>query len=295
MQVFQGIWPALVTPSNAEGGVNVAVLRDLIEYQIAKGVDGFYIGGTTGEGIFMPLADRKLVAEVSMNQIKGRVPVIMHVGAIAAADAVDLAKHAYEHGAAGISSVIPPMYENMDGLVQYYRAVAGAVPQLPFMAYLLNPRIDGVSLVSRLMDIPNFAGSKYTGPNMYEFRQILDMGTGWTMFSGMDEQAIYGLMMGATGLIGSTLNFMPGVYRKIYEAVQQGRQGEAQEWQLRANRITAAMIAVGFSGALKSVLSDLVGQEMGAPRLPALPLSTEQRAALRDKLAQLDFDELTQL
>jgi N-acetylneuraminate lyase len=131
---------------------------------------------------------------------------------------------------------------------------------------------------------------------MFEFRQIVELGKpGWTLFSGMDEQAIYGLMMGATGCVGSTLNFMPGVYLRIYEAVEQGRHAEAQQLQLRANRITAAMIEVGFGGALKAVLSDLLGIDMGKPRLPALPLSDDKRSALRAKLQSLDFDALAQM
>lgn len=296
MNVFEGIWPALVTPSNPDNTVNVDVLRDLVDYLLDKGVDGFYVGGTTGEGIFMPVSQRKLLAETVLSHVDGKVPVMLHVGAISVDDAIDLARHAQVHGAVGISSIIPPMYSTLDIVVRYYKQLAASVPDLPFMAYILNPELDAVAMMSRLLDIPNLCGTKYTGSNMYEFRQILDMGKGrWTMFSGMDEQFVYAAMMGATGSIGSTLNIMPGVYREIHAYVRNGQHQEAQALQVRANRVTETMISVGFQGALKEILSNLLDKPVGEPRLPRLPLSDEQHKTLHAKLAATAFKELAAL
>lgn len=293
MEIFRGIWPALVTPSNADNTVNTDSLCALIDYLIDKQVDGFYVGGTTGEGIFMPVSQRKLLAETALQHINGRVPVILHVGAISIDDAIDLAQHAKEQGAVGISSIIPPMYTSLDTILPYYQQLANSVSDLPFIAYILNPTLDSVAFMQQLMNIPNLAGTKYTGPNMFEFRQILDLGAGqWTMFSGMDEQCVYAAMMGATGAIGSTINIMPGVYKKIHNFVQAGQFAEAQSLQVRANQVTETMISVGFSGALKAILSDLVGQAIGEPRLPRLPISAEQKKVLHKHLAKTDFDEL---
>ncbi len=80
MRSFNGVWPALVTPFTAENTVNVTVLRELVEYLIDKRVDGFYVCGTTGEGIYMSVEERKLVAETVLEQVSGRVPAIVHVG-----------------------------------------------------------------------------------------------------------------------------------------------------------------------------------------------------------------------
>ncbi len=296
MNTFSGIWPALVTPSNADGSVNFDSLYALIDYLIGKGVHGFYVGGTTGEGVFTSFAERQKLVESALRHINGRVPVIVHVGAVAAGDAEAYARHAYDHGAAAISSIIPPLYESLESIGSYYRTIAAATPDIPLLIYLLNPRLDSVALMRSVMDIPNLGGAKYTGPNMYELRSIIDLGGGaWTLFSGMDEQATFGLMTGANGLIGSTLNFMPGVYLSIYRAVQEGRFADAHALQLRANRVTSAMIEIGFSGVLRTVLSGLVGVEMGSPRLPGLPLSVEKRGKLRDALARTDFDQLVAL
>lgn len=293
MHVFKGIYPALVTPSNTDNTVNVDVLRRLVDYLLDKEVDGFYVGGTTGEGIFIPVSQRKILAETVLEQVGGRVPIILHVGAVSIDDAIDLAQHAQEHGVAALSSIIPPMYSTIDTVDAYYRQLAAAVPDTPFLAYILNPELDARLLMTRIQDIPNLAGTKYTGSNMFEFRQILALGDGaWTMLSGMDEQCVYAAMMGATGAIGSTLNIMPGVYRQIHMLVQSEDCVAAQALQERANRITELMIDTGFQGALKEILTKLLGQPVGEPRLPRLPLTGSQREALHTALATTDFDEL---
>ena len=110
MSDFSGAWPALVTPFTAKDEVNVSVLRELVDYLIDKRVGGFYVCGGTGEGLFMSPEERKLVTETAVNQVDGRVPVIAHVGSMIVGDAVQLAAHAQAIGAAGISSVIPPMF-----------------------------------------------------------------------------------------------------------------------------------------------------------------------------------------
>lgn len=295
MTVFKGIYPALVTPSDASGGVNIPALEALVDYLLDKGIDGLYIGGTTGEGIFMSAAERQTLAEVVLHRINGRVPVIVHVAAVAFADAKALALHAAAHGANGIASIMPPMYNSAASVVAYYRALAAATPDLPFFSYILNPHIDPVTVMRELQSVPNLTGAKYTGPNMYEMRQIMDMNQGkWVMFSGMDEQCVYAAMMGVDGAIGSTLNVMPGVYRAIREAVKQGDLQAAQTLQLRANRVTAAMIDVGFGGALRETLR-MIGIDCGEPRLPSLPLSAEAKAALRRNLDAAGFAELVAL
>ena len=292
MTVFSGVYPALVTPSDAQGGVNFPALEQLVDYLLDKGIDGLYIGGTTGEGIFMPVEDRKRMAEAVLRRVDGRIPVIVHVGAVAAGDATALARHARDHGASGFASIMPPLYNSAASVIAYYQTLAASAHDLPFFAYILNPHVNPVEVMRGLRDVPNLGGVKYTGPNMFEMRQIMDMNAGrWITFSGMDEQYAYAAMMGVDGCIGSTLNFMPGVYRAIGQAVEEGDLSRAQSLQLRANAVTGAMIDVGFTGALRMVLG-MIGIDAGEPRLPALPLSEDARSALRRALDATDLREL---
>jgi N-acetylneuraminate lyase len=295
MQTFDGAWPALVTPYTADDQINVTVLCELVDYHLAKGVSGFYVCGSTGEGPFQTVAERRLVAETVLARVAGRVPVIVHVGAAAINDAVQLAQHAASAGAAGISSILPPVLYDPRGLVPFFERIAATAPGLPFFPYLYGLSRDAVALMRDLSHIPNLAGTKYTGPNMYELNRIVRLRTeGWTVFSGMDEQAVAGLLYGAAGMIGSTLNIMPGVYREIVAAVRRGEVGRAAELQQRANRVTELLLECGFAGAFREALF-LLGFDCGRPRLPNLPLPAAQRAALHAELQARGLAELAAL
>ncbi len=160
MRTFNGVWPALVTPFATDDTVNISVLRELVDYLIDKKVSGFYVCGTTGEGIYMSMAERKLVIETVLHQVNGRVPVIAHVGCVAAGDAAELARHAQQAGADGVSSVLPPLYRTTQSLYTYYAKIADAAPDLPLLTYIFGGPVDAVALMRELMKIPNVAGAK---------------------------------------------------------------------------------------------------------------------------------------
>ncbi len=286
---FSGAWPALVTPFTVEDKVNVAVLRELVEYLIDKRVGGFYVCGGTGEGLFMSPEERKLVTETVVDQVGARVPVIAHIGSMIVSDAIQLAKHAQEVGAAGISSVIPPMFQNTESLYPYFERVGAAAPDIPLLTYIFGGPTDAGALMRQLMAIPTVAGAKYTGPNMYEFREIVELrGDNWSIFSGMDEQCLYAAMQGACGNIGSTLNYIPGIYREIHNSYKMGDIAKGQELQVRANHVTRVLFSFGFFGALKEVMR-MLGFDCGKPRLPHVPFAGEKRDDLRAQLEALDF------
>ena len=292
MQTFQGAWPALVTPYTADNQVDVAAINALVDALLDKRVDGFYLCGSTGQGIYQSAAERKVVTETALRRIDGRVPAIVHVGCQALVDATELAAHAQQHGAAGVSSIIPAGFGDLASVSRYYAAVAAAAPTLPFLPYLFTSSLDAVALIQAIGDIPNLAGSKYTGPNMYEFKRIVESRKGsWSIFSGMDEQCVFAAMCGSCGNIGSTLNLMPGVYRQIHQSYRDGDVLRARDLQVRVNRATETLIAFGFMGALYAALG-LLGVDCGAPRLPAQPLAAQQRDALAAALEAVDFFEL---
>lgn len=284
-----GSWPALVTPFTADNQVNPAAIEKLVQYHLDKGVNGFYSCGSTGYGVFQSVAERKLVTETIINTVQGRVPVIVHVGAVALPDAIELARHACERGAAGFSSIIPPLYDGMAGIIAYYEALANAVPELGFFPYLARPEVNALELVKQLISLPNVVGTKYTGPNMHEFGQITALrNDNWTVFSGMDEQSVFAAMSCSSGHIGSTLNYMPGAYARIRTLVTQGHHAQAIELQNRVNVVTRQLLTAGFFGALYETLR-MLGIDCGEPRLPSVPLSREGKAALRASLDNADF------
>lgn len=295
MQTFHGAWPALVTPFTADNEVDVYAIDALIDYLLDKHVGGFYLCGSTGQGIYQSVAERKQVTERALRRIDGRVPAIVHVGSQALGEAIELAGHAQDAGASGVSSIIPAGFVDLGAISRYYAAVANAAPALPFLPYIFTSTLDAVALVDAIGDIPNLGGTKYTGPNMYEFQRVVSAREGsWSVFSGMDEQCLFAAMFGSCGNIGSTLNVMPGIYRRIHQLYQAGDLLGARDLQSRANRVTETLIAFGFMGALYATLG-LLGVDVGGPRLPALPLPEDRTDALRSALTAVDFFEIAEL
>jgi N-acetylneuraminate lyase len=292
MQKFHGVWPALVTPYTAQNEIAVDAINALIDYLLDKQVDGFYLCGSTGQGVHQCVAERKLVTETALRRIDGRVPAIVHVGSQALGDAVELAVHAEVQGAAGVSSIIPAGYDNLESIGHYYAAVAASVPTLAFLPYLFTSTSSAVALIQSISKIPNLTGAKYTGPNMFELSHVIQArDEPWSVFSGMDEQCVFAAMFGACGNIGSTLNVMPGVYRQIHGSYASGDLLQARDLQARANRVTETMISFGFMGALYAAM-DMLGIECGEPRLPAMPLFDDRKRALRAALEENDFATL---
>ena len=292
MQTFQGVWPALVTPYTAKNEIDVDAIDALIDYLLDKQVDGFYLCGSTGQGVHQSVAERKLTAKTALRRINGRVPAIVHVGSQAVGDAVELALHAQEVGAAGVSSIIPAGYDSLESIGHYYATVAASVPELAFLPYLFTSTSSAVALIQSIRDIPNLAGAKYTGSNMFELNQVIQARKEpWSVFSGMDEQCVFAAMLGTCGNIGSTLNFMPGVYREIHSSYASGDLLRARDLQVQANRVTETMISFGFMSALYDVMA-LLGLKCGEPRLPVLPLTGLRKEALRAELDSAGFAEL---
>jgi N-acetylneuraminate lyase len=293
---FHGAWPALITPSTPDGGVDETNLCELVEYLISKEVDGLYLCGSTGEGVQLSVLERKLVVERVIAQVRSRLPVIVHVGGAATRDSVLLARHAREVGADGVSSILPTVTSGMEETYLHYECIAGAVPDLPFFPYLFGGRVNALSLMQQLLQrIPNVAGAKYTGPDMFELWRVIALHTeGWTIFSGMDEQCLFAAMAGAPGNIGSTLNVMPGVYRRIRHCYTVGDIAGALAYQHQANRITSVLIDYGFSGALREAMR-MLGIDCGQPRLPHRSLAPEKCDALHADLYQAGFAQVTSL
>ena len=300
MPKFSGAWPALATPFTDSNEVNTAVLRGLVDYLIDKRIGGLYVCGSTGEGVYMSVAERKHVAETVLDVTAGRVPVVVHVGSTVARDAAELARHAQATGADAVASIIPPLFGREESIFEYYQALGAAAPDLPLLAYIFGGPSDAVALMRRLLAIPTVAGSKYTGPNMHEFRRIVELSreyTGpfeWTVFSGMDEECLFASMFGSNGNIGSTLNYLPGLYREIHHCRERGDLARGTELQLQANVITQILFGYGFMGALKEVLG-MLGHNCGQPRLPNRPFDSTQRNELRKDLEAVNFFALANM
>lgn len=288
-----GILPALLTAFDEEGNVNLKAMDELIEWHIAQGVSGFYVLGSTGEGLLLSEAERRTVAEAVVRRVRGRVPVIVHVGAMTTQMACSLAAHAEAIGA-DATSAIPPFYYNVgpEGVKQHYLRIARA-SNLPFYIYNI-PGTTGVNVELNtvrelLAAAPTLRGMKYTSYDFYTMRKFIELEGGrLNVISGPDEMMIAAQAMGADGAIGTTENILPRLFVQAYDAFHAGDVARAQDLQAKINRVVNVFLSFPSHAAVKEIMR-LLGFELGAPRPPLLPLTDQQRGRLREMLEEIGF------
>ena len=275
-----GVSPALATPVLADGvTVNTAVLPDLINFLLAAGASGLFVGGTTGEGILLSEAERIRLHETVVSATNGRVPVLLHTGTNQLESTLALCRHAATIGADAVAVVTPFFFKmHDDSLAAYYHTVAASILDLPLLLYdIPQLAVNGISpaLLSRLgQEIPSLAGIKSSRPDAQIVRQLIDAAPEHLMVLAGNEAVALGLLaLGADGLISGLSTAVPEPYVALTQAFCQGDMHEAQRQQQQINRLLAQLPAGARIGAIKQILTGR-GFAMGAA-VPPRPMPVE--------------------
>ncbi|MCA9981701.1 MAG: dihydrodipicolinate synthase family protein [Anaerolineales bacterium] len=279
-RLAHGVAPALATPMTADGTqLNVAVVPDLVAFLLARGVSGFFVGGTTGEGVLLSNKQRKSLHEAVVEAVDGRVPVLLHVGANTTAEALNLAQHGRDIGADALVAMTPYFITvDDDALFDYFQTLATVAPHRPFLVYDI-PQLatNGISpsLLQRLAArVPNFAGIKCSRPDMQMIRQQLDvLPEGLLYLAGNERIALGSLALGATGLISGLSTAVPEPLVNIVTAFAAGNLSEARLAQHRLNQMLDHIPAGARIGAIKLILQER-GIAVGAA-VPPRPMPTK--------------------
>ena len=289
---FKGIMPALITPLNEDGKtVNEESARGLIEYLINQGADGFYVLGSTGEGLVLDESERMKMLEISVDQVKGRKPIICHTAAMNFSEAVRLSKHAEKVGADALSAIPPIFFHYRDeDIYNYYKSLAGST-NLPFVMYNHPSANGGMSAetVAKIFEIDNITGVKWTVNNYYEMMRLKDITNGEiNIINGPDEMLISGLAAGADAGIGTTYNVMLPQYLKIYKYFTEGNVEEARKIQYKVNRVIKCMAKNEVISAVKSMCS-LLGFPAGEATYPLRNMQGDGISKLQVELSELGW------
>jgi N-acetylneuraminate lyase len=285
---IKGVLPALVTCFDQAGEFDEGRQRALVRWLLGKGVDGFYLTGSTGESFMMTPAERERVVEVVMDEVAGKVPVIVHVGAISTKLSIQLARQAEKAGADAISSV-PPIYwkYSNDDVYGYYKDICGSV-SIPMVIYNVPlAGLVGYDLIKRLSGIEGVGGIKYTASTHYEIMRLKEeLGKDYVIFSGADEMAMSGLSFGADGIIGSFYNMIPELFLKLYAAVRAGDLPAAAEFQRQANAVIFYCLDHNYFSVMKRSLG-WVGVDSGWCRKPIANLDDASLAEVKAALGRI--------
>lgn len=291
--MISGILPALATPLDSSGAIRTEVAAQLVKHLYREGVDGLYVGGQTGEGWQINPYERKLLTEIAVRNSPAGKHVIVHVGAMRIAEAIDLAQHAAATGATAVSSLPPPGAANAAELVDWYRRLAAGSP-LPLYVYYfpsLSPAVKSSADLEALCRIENVAGLKYTADNLDWMAETVRLGA--NVLFGRDEVLATGLLAGAHGGIGTYYNVVPRWFLDLYAAAKAGEWEQAARTGERIRRLIQICLRYPAVSGCKVILR-WQGFDCGPVLSPRLNLSEEQEAALRAGLIAAGFGELLQ-
>jgi len=288
MDKFKGIFPALLTPFREDYSINENALRQLIQYNLEKGVKGFYVGGSASEAFLMSDEERRRVMAVAAEQMADSCTMIAHVGNISTATTIELAKYAEGLGAHAISAVPPFYYKfNMEEIIEHYLSLSESV-SIPLIIYVM-PFLTGVNFgmdnYKRLLDQPKIIGLKFTDSNLYQLERLIKVNPNKVILFGWDEMALGAFAMGADGGIGSTYNLQADKFIELKALVDRNQMQEARLTQEEINTVIDALMKVGVFAGLKYALT-LKGIECGVSRKPFRRLSAEQREKVKEVVAR---------
>ena len=283
---LSGVLVALATPFSADGSVDEATLRALVDRTIDGGVHGVVACGSTGEFSALTSDERRLVVETVVDQTARRVPVIAQTGLTSTAEAIALSRHAQSVGA-DIVMPVAPFYEplSLAETMHYMRRVASSV-DIPVMLYNL-PAATGVDLspdtvATLAREVENIRYVKNTTPDMAQAAQLIHhygdlVGT----FIGWDTLILSALLSGAAGVMAGTANAVPAEIVAVHDAVQSGDLDAARQAWARIYPLLDAALSVNYIAAVKVALN-AAGFPAGPTREPVLPLDPEDATRITE-------------
>jgi 4-hydroxy-tetrahydrodipicolinate synthase len=286
---FSGYAPALPTPFDDAGEIDVAAFEWLCLRQIEQGATALVACGTTGEAPTLDRTEHDRAVRAAVAAAQGRVFVIAGAGSNSTSQAIELARDAEAAGADAILSVVP--YYNKPtqaGMYAHFRAIAEATA-LPLILYDVPSRtVCGLAdeTVARLAELPQIVGLKdATGDVTRPLRLRGLVGSEFRLLSGDDATALAFFAQGGDGCISVTSNVAPSLCRAMYLACRRGELAQAQRLAATVAKLTAALFRESNPAPVKYALSAM---NLMSPRvrLPLVELKDETRAEIDKALAQ---------
>jgi 4-hydroxy-tetrahydrodipicolinate synthase len=290
LQQLTGSIVALVTPMHSDGSVDYPALRRVIDWHIEEGTDCLGVVGTTGESPTVNVEEHREIIRVSVEQARGRVPVMAGCGANSTAEAIELARYAKEVGADSQLQVVP--YYNkptQEGQYQHFKAIAEAVGDLPMVLYNVPGRTVADmahDTVMRLAQVPGIVGIKEATGNIERAQWLIrEKPADFAVYSGDDPTAVALMLCGGQGNISVTANVAPRKMHELCVAAVAGDVRRAMQIQMELMPLHRHLFVEPNPIPVKWAMARL-GLCGGAMRLPLTELSEGARPVVEEALRQ---------
>lgn len=277
---FTGLGIALVTPFDAKGNIDFATLADIIEFQIAGGIDFFCILGTTAETPTLTKKERKDVFDFAVKQINKRVPVMVGLSNNCTAALVEDLKNFEYQGADAILSAVP-FYNKptQEGIYQHFKAAAQVSP-LPLVLYNVPGRtgrnLEADTTIRLANDFDNIIAIKEASGKIDQIRDILKRKPAdFAVISGDDSLSIDVIPDGCAGIISVIGNALPKMFGDLVHFAMNGQMSQAQEIQAKLLKMYDLMFVEGSPCGVKALMEQihLLSNVMRLPMVPVTELT----------------------
>lgn len=287
MTMFRGAFVAIVTPF-LDGHLDEEGLKGLIEFQIENGTHGIVPCGTTGESATLSHKEHHRVVELTIQTVKGRVPVLAGTGSNSTSESIELTKHAKAAGADG-ALMITPYYNKptQEGLYQHFKAVAEAV-DIPIILYNVPGRTSVNMLpetVARCAEVKNIVGVKEATGDLAQVSEVIrQCPADFAVLSGDDPTSMATVALGGAGVISVTSNVAPKEMSSMMDAALAGDFKAARKFHYRLMPLMKAMFFETNPVPAKTALEMMGKIHSGTPRLPLVRMTSGNLTKLKDVL-----------
>ena len=292
--MFRGSMVAIVTPFSASSGKRLVVdekkLRELIDFQIKNGSSGIVPCGTTGESATLSFEEHDRVIEITIEQVKKKVPVIAGTGSNSTEEAIMLTKHAANKGA-DASLQVSPYYNRptQKGLYEHFKAIANSV-DIPIILYNIASRtgvnIEPETLARLAHECKNIVGVKEASGNLDQMSRIKALcPKSFDLISGDDSLTLPVLSIGGTGIISVVANIVPRDVADLVNEFEKGNIKKAQDLHFKLLPLIKAVFLETNPIPVKTAMG-LLGMCAPDLRLPMCSMSQENLGKLKTALKE---------
>ncbi len=286
-----GSIPAMVTPFDEKGAIDVVALKKLIKFLVSGGIDAIVPCGSTGEAATMSLEEYELVVKTTVEVVGGKIPVIAGAGSNDTQKAIHFSQIAKAVGADGLLHVTP-FYNKptVDGLVAHYKAIAKAV-DLPIVVYNvpgrtgLNLTADACIRIAK--EVPKVIAVKEASGNISQMMDIIaGAPKGFSVLSGDDALTLPLIAAGGVGIISVVANEVPAEFSKMVHLALAGNFKKAGELHYKLLPLMNGNFIETNPIPVKTALF-MMGKIKESFRLPLVPMTAKNKEALKKILKDL--------
>ncbi|KAL6254821.1 hypothetical protein P5V15_014157 [Pogonomyrmex californicus] len=298
---YRGLIVPVLTPFNNDGSLNLDIIPQYATYLANKGIKGILVNGTSGEGMSMSIAERKLITEAWVKAVllkETKQHLMIQVGGAPLPDVIELAKHA---ASLRVDSILclPELYfkpTTPEQLIEYLQIIGNAAPKTPLLYYHIpmftNVNIHMGQFLESIGDkIPSFVGIKFTSANLEEGAQALRANNRkYTIFLGNDQLINAASALGMDSFILTSINMFPELILDLLTACKNGDTLRARDMQEKLSNIVVIITKHGnWVQTMKKAMALLTDIDAGLPRAPLKSISSEAITIMTRDLTNLGY------